>query len=212
MGREILVVKRDILFREGDFQGFVGIDFRNFIEIILKNFIYKNRDDVEYNPEWQQPIPYVLIVNPKTKKLFTYKRASDKNYNDQRLRDKWSCGIGGHIDREDVEDPIINAMMRELCEEVVMGFYPEPKIVGYINDDSDSVGKVHFGIVAIVETGDVVEKGDDEMAEGRFMSIQEIEKLLGNPENDIETWTRLSWSFVKNYLNGNELKDKLLEK
>lgn len=201
MGKEILVVKREVLFREGDFQGFVSSDFRNFIESIIKNFEYKNREEIEYNSEWQQPIPYVWIVNPKTKKLFTYRRASDRSYRDQRLRNKWSCGIGGHIEKEDVEDPIINAMMRELCEEVVMSFYPEPKIIGYINDDSDSVGQVHFGVVAIAETGDVVEKGDDEMAEGRFMSIREIEKLFSNPENEIENWTKLSWPFVKNYLN-----------
>jgi len=203
MGKEILAVKREILFKEGAFQGFISGDFRNYMDLITKNCEYKNRDDVEYNPEWQQPIPYVWIINPKTKKLFTYRRATDKKYNDQRLRNKWSCGIGGHIDREDAENPVINAMMRELCEEVVMSFYPEPKIIGYINDDSDSVGKVHFGVVAIAETEDVVEKGDDEMAEGRFMSVQEIEKLFSNPENEIENWTKISWPFVKSYLVGN---------
>jgi len=164
-------------------------------------------DELEHNPSLQQIIPYVWIINPETKQVFAYRRAADEKYTEKRLRNKWSCGIGGHIDREDVQDPIIDAMMRELKEEVKiinpqtkMPEYPQPKIVGYLNDDANDVGKVHFGVVAIAETMHPVEKGDDEMAEGRMVSISELEKLFADPNNDIEEWTRLSWPFVKSYL------------
>jgi predicted NUDIX family phosphoesterase len=203
MGREILVVKREALFGEGDFHGFVSASDGNFIDSILNKFEYRERNEVETDSSWQQPIPYVWIINPSTKKIFAYQRASNENYNEKRLGGKWSCGVGGHIDKETENlsrNPIEDAMMRELKEEVKMKTYPEPRIVGYINDDSNPVGSVHFGIVALAETTGDVSKGDEEMVHGQFYSISEIENIFSNLENEIETWTQISWPFVKNYL------------
>ena len=201
MAKEVLVVKRNILFDNFYFQGFIKKEEYNFIPIILANYEYKERtDELEKNSDYQQIGSYIWIVNPVTKEVFAYKRASKKeNYKEDRLMSKWSCGVGGHIDKKDSEgDPIKNVMMRELKEEVKMEKYPEPKIVGFINDDSDDVGKVHVGVVGIVETTEKVEKGDDEMEHGKFYSISEIDKIIS--EGKAENWTSLSWPFVKNYL------------
>jgi hypothetical protein len=66
-------------------------------------------------------------LNTKTKKVFAYKRIPGKgDYVEKRLMNKLSCGLGGHIDREDSADPIMNAMMRELEEEIEMKTYPHP--------------------------------------------------------------------------------------
>ncbi len=202
MGKEALIVKRDILFKEKYFHGFLTADDYEFIPIILDNYEYHFRGDgLENNSALQQIIPYVWIINPREKKVFVYKRASGKqNYNETRLMNKVSCGIGGHIDREDSANPIENAMIRELMEEIKMENYPKPKIIGYLNDDSDSVGKVHFGIVAIAETFEDVKKGDKEMAEGKFYNVEEFEKILNDSKNEIESWTRLSWPFIRDYL------------
>ena len=115
--REILVVKRNALFPDKAFQGFSSIKEQDFMSLILGAHEYIERDNAEKNPEWKQPIPYVWIINSKTNKVFVYKRANSESYKEARLRDKWSCGIGGHIDRitdEKEENPIIAAMMREL--------------------------------------------------------------------------------------------------
>ena len=205
MGKEALVVERNILFKDKYFQGFLSVDEYDFLSLILEYFEYHLRgDELENNNLLQQIIPYVWIVNPIERKVFAYRRASGKqNYREIRLMNKVSCGVGGHIDREDlvkVEDVIIRAMMRELQEEVVMSNYPKPKIVGYLNDDSDSVGRVHFGIVAVVEVNGDVKKGDDEMVEGKFYSIDELERLFSDSNVEVESWTRISWPFVKGYL------------
>lgn len=202
MGKEALVVKRDVLFKEKEFHGFLPSDNFDFIPLILDNFEYHARgEELENNSGLQQIIPYVWIVNPLERKVFAYKRASGKqNYSETRLMNKISCGVGGHIDREDSGNPIENAMMRELMEEVSMKEYPKPIILGYLNDDSDSVGKVHFGVVALAETIEDVAKGDDEMTEGRFYSISELEEMFNDPSNEVESWTRISWPFVKDYL------------
>ena len=205
MGKEALIVKRDILFKEKQFQGFSKKEEYDFIPIILGNFEYYLRgNDLENNINLQQIIPYVWIINLNEKKVFAYKRASGKqNYSEERLMNKISCGVGGHVDKEDLiskEGVIIKAMMRELMEEVKMKKYPKPKIIGFLNDDADSVGRVHFGIVAIAETKEVVSKRDSEMAHGQFYSVDELEKLFADPANEVENWTKMSWPFVKDYL------------
>jgi len=199
--KEALVVKREHLFRDKYFQGFLPVQEHDYMPIILREHIYHPRGNLlENNELLQQIIPYVWILNPRDKKVFAYRRAANQDYGEARLRNKWSCGLGGHIERQDSGDPIQLAMMRELMEEVKIDVYPSPRIVGYLKDDNGDVERVHFGIVAIAETLSNVEKGDDEMAEGRFMSISEIENLFTHPDNQIEAWTLLSWPFVKNYL------------
>ena len=74
-------------------------------------------------------------------------------------------------------------------------------LFGYLNDDSNDVGKVHFGIVAIAETTEDVRKGDNEMVHGNFYSVGELEKIFSDSENNVETWTQLSWPFVRDYVN-----------
>ena len=79
MGKEALIVKRDILFKEKQFQGFSKKEEYDFIPIILGNFEYYLRgDDLENNINLQQIIPYVWIVNLNEKKVFAYKRASGR--------------------------------------------------------------------------------------------------------------------------------------
>src|SRR3989344_5073651 len=192
MVKEALAVQRDILFREKYFEGFLPISDFDYISIILKNFVYYTRgEDLEHNSSLKQIIPYVLILNPLVKKLFMYRRANNESYSEVRLRNKWSCGVGGHIERVDAENPIESAMMRELQEEVTLKNYPQPKIVGYLNDDSGDVEKVHFGVVALAETNEQeVSMGDGEIAEGKFMSIEEVEQVFANPENQVEHWTK----------------------
>ncbi|MBX4195990.1 NUDIX domain-containing protein [Candidatus Pacearchaeota archaeon] len=199
MVREILVVKKETLFGEESFQGFIPDSQRNFIDTIHNSFEYKERDSVEEDTSFRQPIPYVFIINKNDKKVFAYRRAS-KGYSEKRLRNNWSCGLGGHIDKSDSENPVMTAMMRELDEEVVSSHALTPTIIGYLNDETNDVGKVHFGVIAIAETEGTVEKGSDEMAEGRFISIEEMESLLSDPSSEVENWTKIAWPYVKEYM------------
>ena len=201
MGDDILVVPRDVLFGDGDFEGFISADKKNYFDIILKNFEYRLRTkDLENDRIWQQPIPYVWLINPETKKVFLYKRSTTGN--EGRLYNKFSGGVGGHIDKKEIVvgkgNPIMQAMMRELEEETIIVEYPTPKIVGYINYNS-GVEDVHFGIVAIGETTEDVKPAED-MAHGKFYSIAEADQIIANPKNDIEKWTKACWSFVRDYL------------
>jgi predicted NUDIX family phosphoesterase len=201
MGDDILVVKRDTLLGGDNFEGFCGIESVNFLQRILDRYEYKSRnEDLENDENHQQIIPYVWIVNKAEKKVFFYVRSVEGD--EGRLHNRYSGGVGGHIDKKTEEseiDPVASAMMRELKEEVEMDEYPMPKYVGFINDDSDPVGRVHFGIVAIAQTDKEVKPAEG-MSSGRFYQVSEIDALISNPENKFDNWTKISWSFVKEYL------------
>lgn len=201
MEKRALVVKRDILFKQHYFQGFAPLAQHDFLILIQKNHSYHLRgNQLENDESLQQIIPYVWIIDPSKKSVFAYKRSAGKDYQEKRLHSKFSCGVGGHIEQEtekNVSDPVMAAMIRELKEEVTMETYPTPTITGYINDDRDAVGRVHFGIVGVVETTLPVTKGDDEMVSGQFYTKEELEKAFADPSNDVEAWTQLTWPFIR---------------
>ena len=200
MSREILVVKKNILFQEGEFKGFIPIEKKDFFDIIMKNYEYKERADMEQDMNYKQIVSYVILINPETKKVFFYKRSSS-GY-ERRLHNNYSGGIGGHIDKDTEENstnPIETAMMRELNEELAMQNYPTPKIIGWISSDAGPVERVHLGVVALAKTNEDAKPAED-MKEGKFFSVQEVEKIFANPENTIEDWTRICWPFIKEYL------------
>lgn len=198
------MIKKENLFKDDCFEGFAPKEQNDFLSRILNSFEYKERnDELEKNFAFKQPIPYVWIINPQSKKVFAYRRAAHKGYTEKRLWGKWSCGIGGHIDKateEFSENPIEDAMMREMQEEVVMSSYPDPTIIGYLNVGDTEVDKVHFGVVAVAEVDDFVEIGNAENNDGKFYSAKELDEIFSNPENDVENWTKVSWPAVKSYV------------
>jgi len=118
---QIIVVERDTLFKDGDFQGFKNHSEIDYESVILSNIKSMRRGNAEIDPTHKQPIGYALIINPKTKKVFAYQRSSkDQHYSEKRLQGKWSWGVGGHIDYSDNhhENQLLGSMLRELEEEI----------------------------------------------------------------------------------------------
>ena len=210
MAKHALVVKRDMLFQGDEFQGFLSLKERDLVSVILNNHFYHPRgDELENDSSLKQVIPYIWIVSPGRKEVFLYKRklnATDKanEYKEERYLNKYSGGVGGHIDQDtegESENPITQAMMRELKEEVEMEGDHQPRFFGYINDDSDSIGKVHFGLVALVESdGKVKAKAEEGLEEGKFYSIEEADRLMNDSMVQKENWTNICWPFVRDYL------------
>ena len=207
MAKDIMVVECMHLFNnETDrFEGFVPHNHLNYESRILDNLKYMVRGDAEEDPTHKQPIAYVLIVNPNTKKVFAYQRSKkDKEYTEKRLQGKWSWGVGGHIDKVDESNgnPIEVSMLRELSEEVHLPENISTKVLGYVNYDTDDVGKVHFGILYLVETNaDEIKPKDSEMAHGKLMSLSELEEIINNPDCNVETWSEIAIQPLREYFN-----------
>jgi predicted NUDIX family phosphoesterase len=199
MDKQIVVVPRDDLFRECRFEGFLPAGEYDFEARVRRYLRYASRAAAETDPSLKQPIAYCLIVNPTRKLVFAYRRASEsRNYQEARLQGKWSWGVGGHIEKYDLaDDPIRASMLRELSEEVTVPGEVEVDVVGYINDDSNPVGQVHFGILYKVatEATDVI-PNSPEMAWGGLVQLSRLEEILSSPECEVETWSRIATTFV----------------
>lgn len=195
--KSVLCVPRNILFEQHHFQGFCPIKQHDYLPCILsQNRPLPRTDELENNPQEKQMITYAWIINPHTKTVLVYQRTNNKqDYPEQRLFSKWSAGIGGHIEPEG-ENPITAAFDRELHEELTMKHYPRPTIIGFVNHD-ENVEAMHFGIVGIAETTEEVTKGDNEMTGCRFVTKTEFEKMMNSPHSQFETWTQLTWSFIR---------------
>jgi len=91
MLRDILVVKSSLLYKPDTKWGFIPAADAEFEQTVLDNFEYKMRGDMEEDLEFQQPIPYVIIKNPKLNKFVAYKRGSSESTSGEtRLFGKWS--------------------------------------------------------------------------------------------------------------------------
>lgn len=199
MARKILVVKADTLYQKKQFEGFCLAEDYNFEKVILENFEYQNRGEMEIDPSFQQTIPYGIIVNQKTHKVIAYQR-DGVNSGEQRLHNKRSLGLGGHIEVEekDAQNPLQATLVKEIREEIGLDSITSFKIIGYLNDNSDEVGKVHFGVLYVVYTNDTeVEIGDGELEKVFFKTPEEIDELMNDPTCDMESRSRIARTAFK---------------
>lgn len=152
------------------------------LQVVLNpaNLLYIERDIAEKDFNFKQVIPYVLLM--RNQHVFTYQRS--KKGGESRLHSLWSVGVGGHINSGDPD--YHSAFMRELQEEV--GLTPKTqKIIALLNDNSNDVGKVHFGIVHAIPVEGTLAMNDPALANGHFQDSYEAYK---NCEM-FETWSKL---------------------
>lgn len=206
--KHIMVIDRATLFADKYFQGFCPAAELDYRRIIDDNYFFKRRGDAEPDPVFKQPIPYVIIVNKETKHIFAYQRSTTDSYHEQRLRGKWSWGIGGHVDKvEPTEpDPLLSSLHREIDEEVDLQDYEEPVLLGYINDDQTEVGAVHFGLLFMVQTSlKKIRPKDREISWGGFMSYDQLEEICMINDSQVETWSEIALEPIRHALGIEEI-------
>lgn len=195
--RTIMVVGREALLGGRPFQGFSPAPAFDYESLILRNYRYEPREAAEEDPSLKQPIAYCIIVNPRRGLILAYRRAdAEGDYAEKRLRGKWSMGVGGHIDPVDLAgaNPIRASMLRELGEEIRCPASGEPRILGYINDDVDMVGKVHFGLLYRLDTEAAsVEPATREIAEARMIPAAQWRGMLARRGPAVEGWSRIAF-------------------
>lgn len=147
-GEKVLVFNTEYLKKYDYFEGMIVKDrAKNLREKLLtpEYMFYMDRDEAENNANYKQVIPYCVVSRADT--TFYYQRSNKSSEN--RLHQLWSLGIGGHINPCDglTNEAITNACKREFEEEVSCSKLTSAGFVGLINDDSDLVNSVHFGVV-----------------------------------------------------------------
>ena len=163
----------------------------------------RKRGEVEDDPRFKQPIAYAVIFNPRQNTVFAYRRSTGaENYDEDRLRGKWSWGVGGHIEASDDPegDPILSSLKRELTEETDLEDEFHAEVLGYINDDTTEVGSVHFGILYVVEIErPEIRPRSPELASGSLRPLGELEEILADPRYVVEEWSALALPALKEY-------------
>jgi predicted NUDIX family phosphoesterase len=185
----ILVVRRSLFDELGSFQGFSPEAERYLPQLLSRsNNFFVPRAAAETDPSLKQIIPYALIVSQG--RILRYRRG--KGSGEQRLVAKGSIGIGGHMNDHDEglfaldEAAYLAGVEREISEEIEIAPPLRHTIRGLINDDSTEVGRVHLGVVHVLEIPAPV-------AKKREAAITQIE-FLSPTELDAEREFLESWS------------------
>ncbi|MFH1308175.1 MAG: NUDIX domain-containing protein [archaeon] len=177
---EILVVPRDKLFPEKAFNGFLARGSFDYEKIILENWEALLRSQAESNFSYKQAVGYALLANFDKKLIFAYQREKDPGARMQRPSWQWSLGGGGHIEPGDMVDGSIEkGMLREFGEEVRVNGDLKINALGYINDDEDAFGKLHFAMLYLIETDatEVLWSEKNEMRVAKFIPVEEAVEL-----------------------------------
>ena len=187
----ILVVPRPVFDRLGAFEG-LSLEPERYIAAFLDpaNNLFLPRSAAEQDPTHKQLIPYLVIRHGN--RVLCYTRG--KSGGEARLHAKMSIGIGGHINDGDThaehfdEAAYFRAVERELHEELeITGDYRQ-RIAALLNDDSNEVGRVHLGVVHLidVESPDIRPR-EDAIRDLEFLTAAE----LAPRRERLESWSQI---------------------
>jgi predicted NUDIX family phosphoesterase len=192
---QVLVIERKVLEQVGMFQG-LAFDVANYLREFFVQGVprFMPRSQVEENPAYKQLIPYVLMSYQD--KYLSYVRG--RRAGEARLVGNRSIGIGGHINPVDwtlfsaeLYKIYLEAVKREVAEEVSVETSHTDSIVALLNDESNEVGSVHLGIVHHwVLNAPKVSKREQMITQMAFMTPAELHEV----RDTLETWSGLCLS------------------
>lgn len=185
----ILVVPTATLFPQGAWNGLKKVNCDTYLHLIEKNKEFIARGVAETDPSYKQIIPYLVFTH--NGKYFIMQRKASST--EQRLANKYTLGIGGHLREEDMEGTsIIEWAQREFHEEIAYTGSVSITPLGLLNDDSNDVGKVHAGFVFLLEGDSDQISIKSELQHGYLASVAECKEKRPS----METWSQ----YVLDYL------------
>ncbi|MBN1443179.1 MAG: NUDIX domain-containing protein [Planctomycetes bacterium] len=186
----VLVVPRGDLFLSGEEtpQGFIPGDGRPYLERMAHRGRFAARRSAEEDPGLKQIIPYGLVTSGD--RVFLLRRT--RGGAEARLHDLLSLGVGGHVNPQDGApgrggEILERAFLRELEEELVVDSSYRLRVAGVLNDESNAVGQVHFGVVYRVDLeAPRIRVREVGQLEGRWVRRAD----LAGETAGMETWSR----------------------
>jgi predicted NUDIX family phosphoesterase len=189
---QVLVIQRKVFDQVGAFNG-LETDVQRYIDKLFAPSVprFIPRPQAETDPSFKQLIPYVIMTFGG--KYLSYVRG--KRAGETRLVAKRSIGIGGHINPVDwtlfTADPYktyLQAVQREVAEEVSVETKYQDKVIALLNDDSNDVGRVHLGIVHLWTLDEPkVSRKEQMITQMGFMTLAELQQV----KNSMEPWSQI---------------------
>lgn len=96
---KILVIKRDLIYKKGFWQGLRRNNLNYYFDLIKNNSQFKSREKAEANFSFKQIVPYIIFSFQD--KYFIFQHL--KKATEQRLKGDWLLGISGHINPMDIQ-------------------------------------------------------------------------------------------------------------
>jgi predicted NUDIX family phosphoesterase len=169
--------------------GIRGYEAIPLLNIIQEHQQFHPRYLMEEDPSYKQIIPYLIFQHQG--RYFTMTRKAQAS--EQRLQSKVSLGIGGHLNQKDLSGLDIMAWaVREFEEEVSYSGTYTVTPLGALNDDTNAVGKVHLGLVLLLQGDSEHISIKDEHAHGSLLSLEE----LNDQYDRMETWSQIVYSYL----------------
>lgn len=187
----ILVVPRGVFEALGAFEG-LSFEADRYLASFLdpRNNLFLPRPEAEDDPGHKQIIPYLVLRHGD--RVLCYTRG--KSGGEARLHAKMSIGIGGHINDGDTQAEhfdrasYLRAVERELHEELEIPGNYRQRAVALLNDDSNAVGRVHLGVVHLIEVGTTeVRPREEAIGNPVFLTAAELRDRRGH----LETWSQI---------------------
>ena len=185
---QVLVVERSALeARLATGEVFITRGIDAICDFILENHAFAPRESAEYDRSLKQIIPYVVIR--QAGRFFLMKRL--KKQTEERLHDRLSLGVGGHINPEECVAEgwsVLEAgLYRELREEVFVEEIQALRCVGILNENNGGVSDFHMGLVYLLEAKGAVFVRETGKMTGEFAALEEISSRF----SDLETWSQI---------------------
>ncbi len=184
----VLVVPRASLMGDPGWLGITTEGLESFEAVVTRDGRFENRAVVERDRRWKQVIPYLVLRDDRRYFLMRRTRAGS----DPRLHDRWTIGVGGHLNPGDGD--LAGGLRREWSEEIEAAFEPDFRLVGLLNDDTGEVGSVHVGAVYVADAGGrPVAVRETDKLEGRFAEPADVAAVL----DEMESWSALAFAHLE---------------
>lgn len=189
---EILVVPRSALIKE-NWHGLKRDGIADMLITIQDQQQYHPRWQMEQDPTFKQIIPYLIFMHDD--RFFLMQRKGTAS--EARLQNKVTLGIGGHIRKEDMQGiDIIDWARREFEEEIDYRGSYQTIPLGILNDDTNDVGRVHLGLVLLVQGDSDKIAIRSELQSGSLVSYEECCQRL----DAMESWSQIILPHLRDYL------------
>ena len=184
----VLVVPRADLMDDAGWHGIRTDGLAGFESLVAREGRFIPRPIAETDRRVKQVIPYLVLRDGA--RLFLMRRT--RAGGDARLHDRYSIGVGGHLNPGD--SGLRGGLRREWEEELAAGFVPEFQLVGLLNDDTTEVGAVHLGAVYVADAaGRAVEVRETDKLSGAFATRGEVAAVVDR----MESWSALAFTFLE---------------
>jgi predicted NUDIX family phosphoesterase len=210
MGEVVLAVPRQVIDQILP-EGFSNsIPLNRFAEEIRGHIVWGDRKELKAAAKDAQAIAYnIYVIEDETSivadEISLYQRA--KTVGEELLHGDFSIGYGGHVDKKtdyredkyeytDFVASLLASQEREDGEEITITdkdgtvIKPTYKHIGWINDNSNAIGQVHFAAVfiALLPAGSKIVSNEPNQIMHKPVPLLQ---LLRGEDRPYENWTRI---------------------